>query len=65
MASSVVHVRVPDEHIDKFREMCKSDYGRHAHDMIRELIQAFTENRLKIIPTDEQKKERRTLYHES
>ena len=65
MASSVIHVRVPDEHIDKFREICREDYGRDANDMIREMIQAFSENRLRIIPTTEQKNERRQLYHES
>ena len=65
MASSVVHVRVPDEHIEKFRDMCKSDYDRDANDMIRELIHAFTEGRVKITPSDSQKRERGELYHES
>ena len=57
-------VRVEPSEWQKFKDKCLS-FGRDHNGVIREMLTAFTEDRVTIEPTDAQKRERGALYHES
>lgn len=47
-------MRINKEDLDKFKEK-SSNIGKPYHLMIREIVKAFNEDRLRIIPTSKQK----------
>jgi len=57
-------IRVPTEDEQKFRDRC-AELDVKPTDMIRELIEAFAEGRVTIIPSEAQLQQRREIYHES
>lgn len=57
-------IRVEPSEWKKFKKKCLS-FGRGHNDVIRELLTAYAEERVNIEPTEAQKRERGTLYHEN
>ncbi len=58
----ILFVRVEEDSLETFKVKCKS-LGEYS-DVIRDIITAFNEGRLKIKPTDGQKKLNEELYNE-
>jgi hypothetical protein len=58
----VLRIRVPQDCLDKFQEKSKMIMGKPYQALIREMITAFNEGRLRITPTEEQKQQLRGLY---
>ena len=63
MAMTTHGFRIKEEDLANFRSKCET-IARSPNDMLRELIVSFTEERIVIKPTPEQKQERK-IYHES
>jgi hypothetical protein len=59
----ILFVRVEEDDLDKFKKKCKPLGG--FSDVIRDIITALNEGRLRIKPTDGQKKLNEELYNES
>ena len=59
-----LHVKMDKDDVVKFRKAAKK-YERTAHDVLKELIIAFHEQRLTITPTRSQTKQQEELYNES
>lgn len=51
-----MHLRIDKDTLHKFREVCEERYGRDHNDMMRELIVAVTEGRVKLKPSAGQQK---------
>ena len=60
--STTIHVRVPLDDMMKFNEKCTSDFHRKPNDVLRELIKATSEGRVKITPTEGQATQNKDLY---
>lgn len=58
----VLYVRICSVERNTFTKRCK-DIDRADSDVVREIITAFNEGRLKIIPTDGQKTLNKELYN--
>ena len=63
MSRSPMNFRVNEDILKKFEDRCKK-FNRKPNDVARELIEACAEDRITIKPTEGQKAERSTLYHE-
>jgi hypothetical protein len=63
MATTPLMTRVREDHLELFRKACEK-IDRDPNNVVRELIHAFGEERIRIVPSEGQKKERE-LYHES
>lgn len=48
-------VRVEQEELDKFKQYCSDKLGRPHSQVVRELMTAIVEGRLKITPSDKMK----------
>jgi hypothetical protein len=59
-----MNFRVNETVLEQFESRC-AEFTRKPNDVARELIQAYAEGRITIEPTEGQKAERSTLYHES
>jgi len=64
MKTRTFNFRVSVATLAKFRSKCLNDYDRNPNEVLRELITAFSEGRVKITPTEQQLNERQ-IYHES
>lgn len=65
MSRVPLNTRINETDLENFRKRCKTEFSRDPNDVVRELIQAFAEDRITITPTEAQKNERSKLYHES
>jgi len=59
--NSTLNVRLNEDDIRGFKQVCKK-LGRPYQEMLRELVTAFSESRVRIIPTDEQQKSLNKVY---
>lgn len=59
-----IRMRVDPKAMEKFKKKCMSVHNKQHTDMIRELIDAFNEGRVRIITTEEARKSREELYHD-
>lgn len=57
-----LRIRMPQSDLDKFQEKSKLIMGKPYQVLVREMITAFNEGRLRITPTEEQKEQLRGLY---
>lgn len=62
MSTETLHVRVSSADFAAFKKECKERYHRDHNDLIRELIKATAENRVRIIPTEGQTNQIEELY---
>lgn len=60
MAKELLAVRADEEDIASFKQKCV-DLDKDHNDMLRELVNAFAEGRVSIIPSKAQLKQRREL----
>ena len=60
--STTLHVRVPTADLNDFQEKCINDFHRKPNDVLRELIKAAAEGRVKITPTEGQATQNKDLY---
>lgn len=63
--TDVLHLRVPVNDLKQFRKEAAERYHRDPNDLLRELIKAAAEGRVKIIPTEGQTNQIKELYDES
>ena len=62
MLDRTLNVKVDGEDLDTFVEKCEEELRQPYQHFIREIIEAFNQGRLRIIPTDEQKQKLGELY---
>lgn len=55
-------LRIDDETITVFKNKCSDELKRQYQNVVREMIEAFNEGRLKIKPTESQKNAIGSLY---
>ena len=60
--TTVLQVKIKQDHFDTFERKCKETYRIKHTDMIREMIEAFNEGRLNIIPSKTQTKLFKEIY---
>jgi len=60
--TTVLHLKIKQDHFDTFERKCKETYGIKHTDMIREMIQALNEGRLNITPSKNQSKLFKEVY---
>lgn len=58
-----LNVRANSTKLHAFKKRCK-EMNRDYPDIVREMVDAFSEGRLKIQPTDQQRKLNKELYHD-
>jgi len=63
--SETIHVRVPRKDMQAFRAAASDRYGRDHNDLLRELIRATADGRVRITPTEGQSNQMEELYNES
>lgn len=51
-----LHMKVDQMSMDEFESICKNRYSRKHTDMLREIITAFNEGRVTIMPSKAQQK---------
>lgn len=56
------HIRIPEEDLKTFKEVCSEKFHVDHNDMIRELIVATNEGRIKITPSKGQTNQIKELY---
>jgi len=54
MASTTLHLRIDEDDLTSFKAECATRYNRDHNDLLREMIVAATEGRLKIVPSEGQ-----------
>lgn len=64
MATTTLHLRIEEGDLQKFRDAAKDRYDRDPNDLLRELIIACAEGRVKIRPTAGQQALFAELYDE-
>tara|TARA_R110002153_G_scaffold204675_1_gene357473 strand:+ start:877 stop:1080 length:204 start_codon:yes stop_codon:yes gene_type:complete len=54
--SEVLHIRVQRTDLHDFRSVCRLEFNLDPNDVIRDLLRAFADGRIKITPTEAQLK---------
>ena len=60
--TTTLHVRVSSLNLAEFHEKCLVDFHRKPNDVLRELIRATADGRVKITPTEGQVAQNKDLY---
>ena len=58
-----LRIRIASSDLDRFQKKSKNITGKPYQLMLREMIKAFNDGRLRIIPTEEQKSQLGELYN--
>lgn len=58
-----LRMRIKDSELDAFKKKSIRITGKPYQLMLREMIMAFNDGRLRIVPTEEQKSQLGELYH--
>lgn len=56
MLNEQLSVKVNDEELTNFTRKCEAELGKPYTHFLREIIKAYNEDRLRIIPTEDQKR---------
>lgn len=62
MSSTVFQLRVEESELDRFRKLCEDTYHLDHRDVVRELITAYADGRVRIILDPIEKKKMEDIY---